>query len=46
MTSQAQAEVALPMVQGLVFLGIPLHPAKKPSNTRAQHLLGIDIPML
>lgn len=46
MTSQAQAEVALPAVQGLVFLGFPLHPAKKPSDTRAQHLLGIGIPML
>ena len=46
MTSQAQAEAALPAVQGLVFLGFPLHPAKKPSGMRAQHLLGIDIPML
>jgi predicted alpha/beta-hydrolase family hydrolase len=46
MTSQAQAETALPAVQGLVFLGFPLHPAKKPLDTRAQHLLRIDIPML
>jgi predicted alpha/beta-hydrolase family hydrolase len=46
MTSQAQAETALPAVQGLVFLGFPLHPAKKPSDARAQHLLLVDIPML
>lgn len=46
MTSEAQAGTALPAVRGLVFLGFPLHPAKKPSDARAQHLLGIDRPML
>ncbi|RYJ02649.1 MAG: alpha/beta hydrolase [Acetobacteraceae bacterium] len=46
MTSQAQAEAALPAVQGLVFFGFPLHPAKKPSDTRAAHLFRIDSPML
>lgn len=46
MTSQAQAEAVLPAVQGLIFLGFPLHPAKNPSDTRAQHLFRIDIPML
>lgn len=46
MTSQAQAIAPLPGVQGLVFLGFPLHPAGKPSVTRAEHLADIGIPML
>jgi len=46
MTSQAQAESPLPKVQGLIFFGFPLHPAGKPSDTRAQHLLQIRVPML
>jgi len=46
MTSQAQASAPLPGVRGLVFLGFPLHPAKQPSDTRAAHLVRIDIPML
>jgi predicted alpha/beta-hydrolase family hydrolase len=46
MTSQAQAEEPLPGVQGLAFVGFPLHPAKKPSDSRADHLSGIGIPML
>src|SRR5690606_38509092 len=46
MTSQAQAEAALPGVRGLVFLGFPLHPAGKPGVERAEHLLKVDIPML
>ncbi len=46
MTSQAQAAMALPKVQGLVFLGFPLHPAGKPSQDRAAHLSSIAIPML
>lgn len=46
MTSQAQAEAALPGVRGLVFLGFPLHPAGKPSTTRAEHLAAVQIPML
>jgi uncharacterized protein len=46
MTSQAQADAALPGVKGLVFLGFPLHPAKRPSIGRAQHLAAIRIPML
>ena len=33
MTSQAQAESALPQVRGLIFLGFPLHPAKEPSGS-------------
>ena len=46
MTSQAQAIAPLPGVRGLAFLGFPLHPAGKPSDTRARHLGDIDIPML
>jgi len=46
MTSQAQAEAALPQVRGLIFLGFPLHPAKKPSQERAEHLAQISCPLL
>jgi uncharacterized protein len=46
MTSQAQAIAPLPGVRGLAFLGFPLHPSGKPSETRATHLDDVDIPML
>lgn len=46
MTSQAQAESPLPHVRGLVFLGFPLHPPKQPSRQRAEHLFGVQLPML
>jgi len=46
MTSQAQALSPLPDVQGLVFLGFPLHPAGKPSDERAAHLSEVAVPML
>jgi uncharacterized protein len=46
MTSQAQAIAPLPGVRGLAFLGFPLHPAGKPSVTRAAHLSELKIPML
>jgi uncharacterized protein len=46
MTSQAQAEAPLPGIRGLVFLGFPLHPAKRPSLDRAQHLADVRVPML
>ncbi len=46
MTSQAQAEAPLAAVEGLVFLGFPLHPAKRPSVERAQHLAAVRVPML
>ena len=46
MTSQAQAEVPLPHVRGLVFLGFPLHPPGQPSANRAEHLSSMDVPML
>jgi predicted alpha/beta-hydrolase family hydrolase len=46
MTSQAQAALPMPGVRGLVFLGFPLHPAGRPSQDRAQHLLQVECPML
>jgi predicted alpha/beta-hydrolase family hydrolase len=46
MTSQSQAGSPLAGVQGLVFLGFPLHPPGQPSNDRARHLFDIQIPML
>lgn len=46
MTSQAQAGGAMPGVRGLVFVGFPLHPAGKPSDERAAHLYGVQVPML
>jgi uncharacterized protein len=46
MTSQAQALAPLPGVRGLVFFGFPLHPPKKPSDTRAEHLFKVTVPML
>lgn len=46
MTSMAQAERPLERVQGLVFLGFPLHPAGKPSRQRAAHLESAALRML
>ena len=46
MTSQAQAELPIAQVRGLVFLGFPLHPAGKPATARAEHLTKVDLPML
>jgi len=46
MTSQAAAEGPLDEVRGLVFLGFPLHPPKRPSTKRADHLTKVTVPML
>lgn len=46
MTSQAQSERPLEGVRGLVFAGFPLHPAGRPASTRADHLQGVQVPML
>jgi uncharacterized protein len=46
MTSQAQAAGPLPEVRGLAFLGFPLHPPRQPSDSRAAHLLKVQVPML
>jgi predicted alpha/beta-hydrolase family hydrolase len=45
MTSLAAAEEALP-VEGILFLGFPLHPAGKPSTERAEHLVRVRVPTL
>jgi predicted alpha/beta-hydrolase family hydrolase len=45
MTSQAEARASLG-VEGLVFLGFPLHPAKQPGVSRAAHLAEVSVPML
>jgi uncharacterized protein len=45
MTSQAQAEEPLPGVRALAFLGFPLHPAGRPGDSRAEHLVRVAIPM-
>lgn len=46
MTSQAQASSPLPGVRGIIFVGFPLHLAKKPADSRAAHLSDVRIPML
>jgi predicted alpha/beta-hydrolase family hydrolase len=46
MTSQAQAQISLPRVAGLVFLAFPLHPAGRPGTERAAHLQEVNVPML
>lgn len=47
MTSQAQAEEALPGVEALAFVGFPLHAAgKPPSVERGVHLADVKLPML
>lgn len=46
MTSQAQSIEPLPQVEGLIFLGFPLHSADEPASSRADHLSKVQIPML
>ncbi|MCL7977557.1 MAG: dienelactone hydrolase family protein [marine benthic group bacterium] len=46
MTSTAAAEAPLPGVQGIVFLGFPLHRPGDDSNERADHLSRVEVPML
>lgn len=46
MTSQAAARGVLGGVRGLVFLGFPLHPPKRPGVARAAHLSKVAMPML
>ncbi len=46
MTSNAAARQPLAAVGGLVFVGFPLHPAKRPGQSRAEHLRRVDLPML
>ena len=46
MTSNAFAREPVAGVRGLVFLGFPLHAAKKPGRARAEHLARVTCPML
>jgi len=46
MTSNTQADAVLQGVVGIVFLGFPLHAPKRPSDTRAEHLRRVALPML
>ncbi len=46
MTSNAAARAPLDGVLGIVFLGFPLHPPKRPAVTRAEHLDRVRVPML
>lgn len=46
MTSSAIAAEPEAGVEGLVFLGFPLHPAKQPGTKRADHLREARLPML
>jgi hypothetical protein len=46
MTSLAASEELLPEVQGIIFLGFPLHPPGSPSAERAVHLSNVTVPML
>jgi predicted alpha/beta-hydrolase family hydrolase len=46
MTSQYLAAQSRGEVKGIVFYGFPLHPAGKPSITRAEHLRDVKVKML
>ena len=46
MTSQAQAASPLSGVQGIAFLGFPLHRPRQPSDARFRHLLDVKVPTL
>jgi hypothetical protein len=46
MTSLAVAERPLPGVEGIIFLGFPLHRPGEESEARAKHLRSVELPML
>lgn len=46
MMSVAASQQKLGDVRGLVFFGFPLHPPNQPGTKRADHLRGIEQPML
>ena len=46
MTSTAASDSPLDGVRGLVFFGFPLHPPGRDSIERADHLAGVEVPML
>lgn len=45
MTTQAEAAATLG-VSGIVLVGFPLHPPRKPGTTRATHLAHVHVPLL
>ena len=46
MTSISQSQEPLPFVEGLAFLGFPLHAPGRDSADRGEHLRDVQIPML
>ena len=46
MTSLAEAQKPMPGVDGLVFVGFPLHPAGRPGSERGERLSRVGVPML
>lgn len=46
MTSRAHAAEALADLEGIVFVGFPLHPPKEPGIERAEHLAAASGPLL
>lgn len=46
MTTTAAAEGRLPQIRGIICFGFPLHPAKQPAITRAEHLAKVAVPTL
>ncbi len=46
MTSLAASEQKLEAIRGLIFFGFPLHPPKRPSIKRAEHLQLVKLPLL
>ncbi len=46
MTSTAASDGALPVVEGVVLVGFPLHAVGRPSTERGQHLSAVDLPVL
>jgi predicted alpha/beta-hydrolase family hydrolase len=46
MSSQHLALHGAGAVKGIIFYGFPLHPARKPSVERADHLKDVKVPML
>jgi predicted alpha/beta-hydrolase family hydrolase len=46
MTSTAAADAPLEGVRGIVFLGFPLHPPRRPGRARSEHLCRVTVPML
>jgi len=46
MTSLAASQEPLPNVEGIAFLGFPLHAPGRAGDERASHLEDVDVPML